>query len=283
MSFMFYDEAESHQPFLEALLEAHHSEKPNDRTERLRRFLSFCLAIDYELTAETPDKLTKEDLCIFVHLARRCFLERRRPTEGDMIRGNPYRYSYLKPRDVVAKDPVVQAELMEPAMALGIPCSVVIVMLRCFISSMRLRRMEYKSQIVWLRVQTSLDNIAARSFMDRHILLDALLPLSSDATAFRQVMALRMDQSHGARFKALRSPTDYTTTAYGDWILRTEKARQRASRPPPYSGARFDCKRAATMVKCVVPSKDDSWRVKLLRMWVNPRQERLCKTSEDLL
>ncbi|SMY25690.1 unnamed protein product [Zymoseptoria tritici ST99CH_1A5] len=263
-----YD-SKSNQPLL--------SEQPSDRTERLRRFLSFCLAIDYELAAQSPDKLTKEDLCIFVHLARRCFL-RREPHRRPLIKEDALGYLYLRSTDLTVEDTFVQFELMEPAKALRIPCSVVVVMLRFFISSIRLCGARYQSQTSRLVVHTSLDNLAARFFMEKKMFLDVLLPPSSSAHAasFREILKFRMNRRHGVYFKALRSPIDYEAAPLGRKTLEEEARRSEFTQSAQYRmfeeggwGTRFDCRRASLMAKCISPpSKDESWAVKAVRNWI---------------
>ncbi|SMY25541.1 unnamed protein product [Zymoseptoria tritici ST99CH_1A5] len=282
MAFIYYDECEPRNP----LLSVRQFDKPSDRKERLRRFLSFCLAIDYNLTEETPDKLSKEDLFIFVDLARRCFLfglTPGTPARGPQITGNAFAYPYLKPRDFNVADTVVQQELLDPAVALGIPCSVVVVMLRSFVGSFSLLQPGYRAQISWLSVTTGTDNLAARFFMERNVLFDALLPPSPHLSGFRGLLECRMNGVHGDFFEAIRGPNDYDTTALEDNKLANEARSPKPSTAPENDRQEegclevcWVCKRALLMVKCISPSEDDSWVVRLLRYWVKPREGRLC-------
>lgn len=91
-------------------MEYHNDDKhlAENRVERLRRFLSFRLAIDYRLLFETPDKITREDFCHFANLARECFLptltQERQPIKWSHL-------SYLEPRDIVIDDILIQEHM----------------------------------------------------------------------------------------------------------------------------------------------------------------------------
>lgn len=125
------------------------------RVERVRRFLSFCLAIDYLVSTDTPDKLSEEDLHHFTDLGLYCF---RSASDGTppLVRGSCI--GYLQPRELPIRDTRLKIELFRPCVALGVPCTAAISMLRTFIASLRLWQAGYESQIDSLVRETSLDN-----------------------------------------------------------------------------------------------------------------------------
>lgn len=252
-------------------LEHNASSAVDGKVERVRHSLSFCLAIDYNLASETPDRLSVEDFCHFNNLARRCF-----QSEGGnppLIRACTGYMNYLRPNDISLSDPVIEMEFLQPVRALGIPCSVSIAMLRMLISAITFWGVAYNSQMSPLAGETSLDNLSAKIFMERQMLFDILLPPSD--TAFRDIFEVRATQELRGWFKALRGPADY------DENVRGRLAREFGERHVEYLsalpwGARwreYDCARSKRMVRSIgAPAAGDSLLIKFMRRWIEPRK-----------
>jgi hypothetical protein len=254
-------------------------ETAHDRTERLRRFLLFCLAIDYNWASEAPDQLTKDDLHYYVDLGKRCFL----PQGGGrpLLKANGIGYLYKKPCDITVTDAVVQTNLMDPAMAIGIPCSAVVVMLRLFIRSMHfsLRRgVVFNSQLYWLACNTGLVNLAARFYMDRHLIPQVLIPVGTKTKHFNALLArIREAQAHFMSNHVGPTTCELKSAAldlgYRQSLFWTEYkwSGQKLLDDELGPGVRNDCKRVSLILECMEPRKeDDSIRIRMLKWWAKP-------------
>lgn len=117
------------------------------KIERVKRFLTFCLSVDYKEESQNPDTFRKQDFFLFVDLARRCFLGRKCEKFDTETAASPPVFSKSNPFDpafgadaemsVEVRDAEIQRELLAPARALGVPEMVVLSMLRMFVGSMR--------------------------------------------------------------------------------------------------------------------------------------------------
>ncbi|SMY21048.1 unnamed protein product [Zymoseptoria tritici ST99CH_1A5] len=262
-----------------------HNEKPlRDRKERLRRFLSFCLAIDYDLVEETPDQLSKADRCHFVDLGQRCFLCRGH--DRPLLKADRLGYLYTAPADITVDDPVVQSDLMQPAMELGIPCTAAVTMLRLFIHSFSFRLAGYNSQIEWLVRKTSVDNLAARFWMERRVIIKAV-EVPGEKAFFDRIVE-GMQKALGSYFQGVRGPEEYKAYRRG----RKLKSKECSSSEDRLSGQKLvdeegefgirkDCKRAALMAECVwSATKDDPLAIRLVRFWITRGHRRPHITPE---
>lgn len=157
------------------------------------------------------------------------------------------------------------SKIQQPAKALGVPCSVVVTMLRMLIWSSCFEG--YHSTIVRLGRDTSLQNLAAKFIMDRTILLDATIIPS--ATNFRQIMLQQIDHTQRMYFVYLHTPLSYEAAMSNKvesqlrWEYGGKRAESQGFGPVLLGG---HCRRAGRLMKCLAPvSLQDSWYLKLLR------------------
>lgn len=249
---------------------------PPNETERLRRFLSFCLAIDYNLTSKTPDKLTQGDFSHFVPLSHRCFLSPSEEEEEPFIR--PLSMKWSEPRDITTLDTFITEQLLNPAKALGVPSSVAISMLRLFLVAIPFWSSGYSSRIPWLAKTTSLKTLAAKFVMDREVLLPALIPLFEEE--FLEQMSDRMRAEHSRWFDRVSSPMDFEVgNAIEGCVCATL---ERRDREVPHLGRlryrdnegaiRRDCEYAMLVVESFeMAGREESWKIWALRRWFRVR------------
>ncbi|CAK1358693.1 uncharacterized protein RHO25_007275 [Cercospora beticola] len=187
-----------------------------DITERLRKFLSFCLAVDYELHTRTPDQITLDDFCHFAGLARRC--DKAFPSSRGHI------MSYVG--NVVSDDPIITEHLLKPAQALGIPNQAVLSMLRIFVGSIGPLRVVffggYHSYVNHLRRVFGLRTLARKLVFDRKELFKAVLP-AEDTDLLHRMIAASLRQQHRF-FEELDEVTlAWKLTLKGRGVLRREE------------------------------------------------------------
>lgn len=158
-------------------------------TERLRKFLSFCLAVDYGLRTRTPDQITLDDFRHFAGLARRCY--KVFPSSRGPV------MSYVG--NVVSDDPIITEHLLTPAQALGIPSQAVLSMLRIFVGSLgpvtSIIFGGYHSYVRLLRQMFGLRTLARKLVFDRKQLFKAVLPAWNTDLLYRMIAA-NLRQQH---------------------------------------------------------------------------------------
>ncbi|SMQ52722.1 unnamed protein product [Zymoseptoria tritici ST99CH_3D7] len=281
-----HDDGDTRQPLLAETetgprTSSHLEKSACDRKERLRRFLSFCMAIDYGITSETPDQLTNEDFCFFVDLGRRCFL--RRGQDRPLLKADGLGYLYLTPVDITVDDPVVQNGLMQPSMELGVPCSAVVVTLRLFLRSINFWRTGYTSQIEWVACKTGMDNLAARFWMERWVVLSALYKQAHTTQTFCDFLCDRILKVQRLYFSQIRSPQEYYFTPRGSRLRMNEvfcldderMAGQKLLDEEGGPGTVKDLRRASLMADRFSPAMEsDPLSLKLVRFWTKTRDGR---------
>jgi hypothetical protein len=114
---------------------------------------------------------------------------------------------------------------------------------------------------------TNLDNLAARFFMEKELLLDALIPRSG----FRGLLEARMQAEHKMYFKTIRGPKDYDVGGYRTEHL-LEKQKEHARRAARGSRDTLGCcKGAWLLARCVSPPMPgESWSIKVARFCTKP-------------
>ncbi|TKA28456.1 hypothetical protein B0A50_03923 [Salinomyces thailandicus] len=186
--------------------ESQHCELTTTPTERMRRFLLHCLAIDYGLTDEVSEKLQKHDWFYFTRLSSKCYYIHRtlQPTE---------RYPLLHwPRE--CDDPEIQECVLTPARELDIPIDLVVLMLRLFVRCTPIFGQRNRSTLdqVWLRY--GLHVLAWKLYLDRNVLFKTLL--TDRATSLNRSFERKFEKYSARWFKSLVGPDEYclTWTAY---------------------------------------------------------------------
>lgn len=266
------------------------------RSTRLRRFLAFCLAIDYSIPEQDPEKLTKAELRYFVLLARHCFDGNdESPPLVDARRA----LNYLDPeyKEIAwcahmmcwMKRPTIISEIVEPAEALGVPASVAMSMLRLFIASIaffprcganggidkKMGSRGYRTQLFRLADGTSLRNLVAKFILDKTVLIDVVV-LQPE---FREMLKARMEKVHGKWFEKMNSPLDFVV-AEGKGANNAASNIMEAETRNPKNYARpctrlhitRDCWRAGRVEKSLREEK--SWSTSFWRWFFKP--SRLC-------
>ncbi|KAF1348180.1 hypothetical protein BDV97DRAFT_371014 [Delphinella strobiligena] len=199
--------------------------------ENLRRFLLFCLAIDYDLVSECPEMPRQSDWLPFLRLARHWSWResRRRYQQGyDPVRpaflGNPSTADSAADDDRALKiEQCIFACVVRPAQALCIPPDIAITMLRDFPSSITSVG-DYTP--CWHRYRCpNTRSLATKLLLDREILFDTVT--KRDHQGFRSALHEANERFANKNFVALRSPDDYELTQHG---LMREKL-ERPSRP----------------------------------------------------
>lgn len=264
--------------------------KTQEKIERMRRFLAFRLAVDYDVPLQARDEIrfTRADLHYCLALALHCFLPK--STTPPLVDQNCL--DYLAPSDTIVRrlesceskgikrprpldieicDPIIDRNIKEPAKALGIPSSVVIMMLRLLMRSIYF--VGYRSTISALVRDTTLSNLAAKFIIDRDVLSEVVLPPTS--TELRKLLATQMAQKRAYYFKILRGPLDYEAAA--TYSARSQISRENWQRENGCEGSKGirldrDRGRAIRMFKCLSPpSKEDSWWIKFHRHFTKPK------------
>ncbi|CAK3814261.1 Hypothetical predicted protein [Lecanosticta acicola] len=193
--------------------------------ERLRRFLAFCLAVDYEVQHDSPDKLTKDDFVHFVRLASKC-LANRRPLPAFHGKGLVFDASL---HVWFVGELEIECQLLDPANRLGVPHAVVFSMLRMFVGSIRCVFTGYKSRVRWMASQYGPRTLAAKLLYDRKCMIN---------TVVRDMdLRVRMREKgmvfQGEWFATLESMDEYEMWAYESWELADKK---RSAGPNPLKG-----------------------------------------------
>lgn len=148
-------------------------EEPTPEIARLRRFLSFCLAIDYECLEISPDLLDKKELLHWAAISQLCF--------GVFTKARPRsRWPLLDwPKNAV-HHPQIEKYILKPATALGVPAQMVFLMTRVFITALDNLYQHTLEEIV---LAYGHNVLAYRIYTDRVYLFDRVLPPDSDYRA----------------------------------------------------------------------------------------------------
>lgn len=146
----------------------------DQRVERLRRFLSFTLAIDYDLQDSTPDKLSAFDWSHFVLLAQT--VARSCPTASRRCSSNLCYLNHCLRSTASAE---LRSQIVEPAAILGISSRMVILQLRLFVGSIRRGGKYgrgYASQLQQIAIDHGVKVLGNKLLSDRARLIEAVLP-----------------------------------------------------------------------------------------------------------
>ena len=173
-------------------------------TERLRRFLSFCLAVDYDRVAASPDQLTRNDWCHFVQLGRRCLAAWQRK----------HVFSSSPPHHLedALGDPRIECSVIQPAKALGVPIHAAVAMSHMFVQSISRMRPNNDSAFRILPGHGT-RAIAAKLLLDRDLLFDTVLP--KHHLRLRTLIDVRWTRLQRRWFVRLDSPDDYQSNFKG--------------------------------------------------------------------
>lgn len=152
---------------------------PGLRVERLRRFLSFTLAVDYDLQDVTPDKLTDTDWSRFVRLAQQLADACSAAVENKSF--DQFWKSDDHPESIMTT--ALRLQIIEPANTLGVDPQVVLVQLMLFVSSINHRGSNggYVSQLDRMPAILGVYEFALKLLCDRTRLFKAVLPKTHKA------------------------------------------------------------------------------------------------------
>lgn len=162
------------------------SDGPNTgiNTARLRRFLSFCLAIDYGLDQESPDMLTKSEWHHIVRLSQLCF--------DDFCQNQPPTSQLLYLWPTLPTNKTIVEEILEPAEVLGICPRRALHMTRVFISSMNWATGYDSDPQFCFHVTGRMKDLAEKLTYDLEELFQKLLPRDD------HMFKVKMLRAHGA-------------------------------------------------------------------------------------
>ncbi|KAL1311426.1 hypothetical protein AAFC00_001587 [Neodothiora populina] len=198
--------------------------------ENLRRFLLFCLAIDYGLVPECPEPMRPTDWLPFLRLARHWSWRdsRRRYQQGyDPVRpaflGNPSRADNAADDERALKvEQCIFACIVRPAQALNIPPDIAITMLRDFPSSITSNG-DYVPHNHRYRCPNT-KTLATKLLLDREILIDTLT--RREHSSFRSSLHEANEKIQNKNFVSLRSPDDFELTQFGMMREKLEGGRR---------------------------------------------------------
>ncbi|EME39788.1 hypothetical protein DOTSEDRAFT_27747 [Dothistroma septosporum NZE10] len=188
------------------------------KVERLRRFLSFCLAVDYEAHLLTPDTLDKATWCHFISLfliaaslLYHSVLQQRRASTYELV--PPTWPSNLT-------HPQLEKHIFKPSRHLGINVDTSMAMLinfalECHVSG-------YRSNIDRYADLWDLKGLEKKLRRDRDILFDRLLPSEED---FPRHAIEAKHQSLTDKWFTIFSETHAIPTRRGEKKLRAEQNR----------------------------------------------------------
>ncbi|KAK5110520.1 hypothetical protein LTR62_005712 [Meristemomyces frigidus] len=174
------------------------------QVERIRRFLLFCLVVDYNLTTSTRGYLQGEDWNYFMRLARLA------TREGITARKHGIRAEDLAPD---SESQIVQREFHVPVLELGIPLSIARSLLVLF--PRRVRANGEHGSVLKRNNAHTLPELATRILTDREILFDALLDETPQHAPLRKDLEAANKKVERQTFASLRSPDDYVLTEQG--------------------------------------------------------------------
>lgn len=177
------------------------------QVERVRRFLLFCLAVDYNLVTASKGWLNGEEWSYFMRLARLAM------KEGIVARKN----GGIVEEDLKAdsESQTVQREFHMPVYELGVPLSMARSLLILF--PRRVRANGEHGSVLKRNNAHTMPELATRLLTDREIVFDALMDGVNNAR-------LRKDLEEANRklekqfFTKLDSPDDYTLTQHGETL-----------------------------------------------------------------
>ena len=178
--------------------------------ERLRRFLSYCLAVDYGLEETCPDKLRKDDWYHFTRLSLLCYTQHRSSPSAQA----PIMFDWPAISDSAQLD----RELFAGADALKVPRCTVVAMLRMFVSCTGVCRNRNSSTIGYIGRRYGVHVLAEKLRVDRAIMFGAVLP-RCDGQFSQQMLCKHQEAvanccAHGAiDSKLLASQTSGTQQA----------------------------------------------------------------------
>ncbi|KAK4612128.1 hypothetical protein CLAFUW4_12970 [Fulvia fulva] len=198
--------------------------------ERLRRFLSFCIAVDYDAHLLTPDTLDKVTWCHFMSLflmSHELLIRRSRPTHSTKA-------SQTWPSHLTHAQ--LEKHIFRPARKLGVPKDTAMAMLRNFAQQSHVGG--YRSNLDDWANMWDLAGLESKLRIDRDWIFDTVLP-PTDNTAlrtaidkkYRQVAAKWFVSLYPAPAKPTRRGKDKLGwEGYRDWAQQFPR---HAEDPPP--------------------------------------------------
>lgn len=177
-------------------------------TRSLRRFLSFCLAVDYDLVQESPDMLTESEWHHMVRLSRLCF--------EDFCQNQPQTSELLYLWQTLPTNKIIVEELIIPSEALGICPRRVLYMTRVFISSMNYAAGYHSEpEFCFHHVTGNIKDVAEKLVYDLEEMFPKVLP--RDDCLFKA----KMYRAHGAvsrRYFVTLERHAFKLTTRGLWM-----------------------------------------------------------------
>lgn len=192
-----------------------HRPSPSDvPTERLRRFLAFCLAIDYDLLASIGS-LPKDDWCHFVQLSRiyaKYATSRSFHNEQSRLGQGVLERELFTPSSALGIPPGKQTlHVSEAAVLLTTPTDVAGNMLRGFVLALKWSG-GYETGIFRFR-HCGMPQLAAKLLIDKEIVVPAVTNVDNEA--LREALLIKIKEIKRKRFVSLKSPSTYTMTKEG--------------------------------------------------------------------
>lgn len=234
--------------------EVSHAYEPNCRcapanVEKLRRFLAFCLAVDYGLHLDSPDKLSQKEFLHWIQLATKC-LHNKRPLPG-FHHGKGLVHDNSVHVWLVAETQI-ECYLLDPANAMGIPHGVALSMLRMFAGSVR--SYGYKSRVRWMAKLYGPKTVAGKLLYDRKALIDKVV----QGADLKKMMKERLSTMQSSWFSRLESIDDFKMMDRKDVVESWTSVEKRHNTHGPLS---FIAKRVALQADCAYAEqiRNSSW------------------------
>ncbi|TKA83886.1 hypothetical protein B0A55_00107 [Friedmanniomyces simplex] len=153
--------------------------------ERLRRFLSYCLAVDYGLETVMPDRLRRDDWSHFMSTSSACYAYWR---EQRCKSPTMFSTSYLDwPAELSSVR--LNRALFTDADKLNLPRPVVVRMLCMFTVCTKVLGRHNQSWIQHISKYHSMQRLATKPSTDRDLVFDIIYPGADDDTTHQQMIA----------------------------------------------------------------------------------------------
>ncbi|KAF1348170.1 hypothetical protein BDV97DRAFT_371006 [Delphinella strobiligena] len=199
--------------------------------ERLRRFLLFCLAVDYSLlkSQKLSQWITREEWLMWVRLGKvlhikEVFASRTaldlhlrawEDVEAIKCRHPTVDYELSHDPSVDQLEEIVDMYIVRPAFALGLSPELAVTMVRRYPFTLALRGGHMP---VWHRHQKRcMKALASKFFLDKEFLIDALLPPGDETlVAFREALHAKNIEVSEKYFVTLITPWNYSLTPWAE-------------------------------------------------------------------
>ncbi|KAL9111280.1 MAG: hypothetical protein Q9187_007945 [Circinaria calcarea] len=168
-----------------------------DETERFRNFLIHCLAKDYKLDPIPP--LNPDDTTHYLRMGE-YFLDAMTPPDWYLHAGEEHYRLFT----------FMDAFFYKPTRALDLPVDRVLVMLMRFRRTSGYRKFEKGH---WYGLGGYLEGLALKLFVDRSIMINAIVPPTN--SNLRRKLLDALDSEQAIYFTSLASPESFTLTERG--------------------------------------------------------------------